>query len=302
MALHKPVLLEESLALLALRAGETAVDATLGSGGHTRRMAEAVGPAGRILAIDQDPAAIERCREWARDYPQVTLVRSNFTGIARTLFELNLERIDAVLIDTGFSSDQLEDPGRGLSFEREGPLDMRLDPDGPVRASDLIRDLSQGELEVLFREYGGEFRAAQFARVICQSRAREPIETTGALVRVLAQAVPRSFSAPRGRRPKQARRHFATKIFQALRMAVNGELENLEKGLKNFWDCLNYSGRMAVISFHSLEDRVVKRFFRAKAECGEAELLSKKPVGPSPEERRANPRSRSAKLRGMRKR
>ncbi len=301
MQRHKPVLLEESLSLLDLRAGHVAVDATLGSGGHARRIAEAVTSAGKLIGIDQDPASLARCESWAKPLQHVTLVRSNFTQIDKILSDLNISGLDAVLIDTGYSSDQMEDGERGLSFMRSGPLDMRLDPSGEIQAKDLVNDLSQDELEKIFREFGEERRADRFARVICDARNQESIETTEDLIRVLERALPGHFSIGKGRRPHFARKHFATRIFQALRIAVNHELENLEKGLKNFWNRLNYSGRIAIITFHSLEDRIVKQFFRSKALSGEAVLLCKKPMIPSVLERRENPRSRSAKLRGAQK-
>ena len=301
MLRHKPVLLKETLQALGLKAGEIVVDGTLGSAGHAKQMVEQVGPSGKLIGLDQDPVSIKRCGEVFKNYPQVILRVANFVQIEEILKELNLTQVDAVLIDTGFSSDQLEDPQRGLSFERNGPLDMRLGPYAKVQAKDLVNDLSQFELERIFQEWGEERYARSFARVICEFREQKRIETTFDLVEALAKALPRGFQIEKGRRPAHRRRHFATKIFQALRIAVNQELEILEKGLKFFWNRLNYNGRLVVITFHSLEDRIVKNFFREKKDAGEGILIHKKTVQASWTEKKENPRARSAKLRGIRK-
>lgn len=301
MPRHKPVLLEKTIETLQLKAGEIVVDGTLGSAGHAKHLAEQIGPTGQLIGLDQDPVSIDRCREILKDYPQAVLRVANFVEIEKVLEELNILRIDAVLIDTGFSSDQLEDPERGLSFERNGPLDMRLGPYAKVQAKDLVNDLSQLELERIFLEYGEERYSRSFARVICESRELKRIETTFDLIEVMAKTLPKGFRIEKGRRPRHQRHHFATRIFQALRIAVNQELEILEKGLNLFWNRLNYNGRIVVITFHSLEDRIVKRFFREKKDLGEGILIHKKAVQATWQETKENPRARSAKLRGIQK-
>lgn len=299
--LHKPVLLKETLELLDLKPGQVVVDGTLGSGGHSEAILEKIGPGGKLIAIDQDPGAIARCKEkWPKD-PRVTFQAANFSDIEIILKKLNISGVDAVLVDVGISSDQLDNPERGFSFDRDGPLDMRMNPDAPVSARDLVSDLSQDELERIFREYGEERFAGRFARVICEERLRQTIDTTHEFVQVLSKALPYRFEMEKSKRPYHQRRHFATRIFQALRIAVNDELKNLEKGLQNFWNQLNYDGRIAVITFHSLEDRIVKNFFREKKVLKTGLLLNKKPIIASRDEQKENPRSRSAKLRGIKK-
>lgn len=301
MVRHKPVLLKEVLQLLDLHPGERVVDGTLGSGGHAVELAKAVGPQGRLIGIDWDPESIPRAEAQLRAFSNIEFQVANFAEIGKVLENLNLREVDAVLLDIGFSSDQLEDPERGFSFEREGPLDMRLNPEIPIRARDLVNDLSQNELEGLFRKYGDEKRARAYARVLVEARKKKPIQTT----RELVEALGRVFPPSRGKRPSERNavtgRHFATKVFQALRIAVNQELANLESGLQNIWERLKPGGRLAVISFHSLEDRIVKQTFRAWQRLGAGELLVKKPITASWAQRKENPRSRSAKLRGIRK-
>ena len=295
--LHKSVFLEESLKLLQLKPGEVVVDATLGGGGHSQKIAEAIGSTGRLIGIDQDPASIERCQKFFESQKQVVLKRANFVEIEKVLKELNLSGIDAVMVDTGFSSDQLEDPQRGLSFERDGPLDMRLNPEGPVTASDLVRELPENELAKIFWEYGEERRSRQFAKILAEERRKQSIETTGELVKILSLALPGH--PAKKKNPRIYGRHFATRIFQALRIAVNDELNVLQNGLHNFWKLLRPGGRIVIISFHSLEDRIVKHTFRHWQLEGAGTLLTKKPIQVSREEMRMNSRSRSAKLRGI---
>lgn len=301
MVRHKPVLLKEVLELLGLRPGETVVDGTLGSGGHAVELAKAVGPQGRLIAIDWDPESVQRAQARLQAFSNVEFQAANFAEIGKVLENLNLREADAVLLDIGFSSDQLENPERGFSFEREGPLDMRLSPEIPVRARDLVNDLSQRELEALLLKGGEGRNARRFVQAIVEARRKQPIETTRGLVEVLARAFP----GPRHKKFYEKNpvtgRHFATRVFQALRIAVNQELENLESGLQNIWKRLKPGGRLAVISFHSLEDRIVKQTFREWQRAGEGKVLTKKPVTASWEERKENPRSRSAKLRGVKK-
>lgn len=301
--MHRAVLLDEVLLWLAPKPGGVFVDGTLGGGGHTRAIALAVGPAGRVVAMDQDAGALERARETlAGCLEPCVLVRGNFARLAESVAACGLTRVDGVLLDIGISSDQLDDPERGFSFMRDGPLDMRMDRTRAATAADLLNTLPEVELADLLRRYGEEPRARAIARRIVERRSREPFVRTGQL----ADLVERVYGGRRGRI------HPATLTFQALRIAVNGELEALEQGLEAGLGILAPGGRMAVISFHSLEDRLVKQFFlehqghmESLPEGGEKwvgtlpkmEILTRKPVMATDEECRDNPRARSAKLR-----
>lgn len=290
---HEPVLLNEVLALLKPKPGQVVVDGTLGGGGHSRALLERVGAEGRLIGIDQDPEALERAKANLKEFPNVEFIHSHFSGLDEVLRALNLPSADAVILDVGVSTEQLEKPERGFSFLKEGPLDMRMDLSNPVTARDLIRDLSQEKLESLFRTLGEERWSKRIAAAICRRRVREPIVTTGDLVKIIQEAV-----------PKPARfgpRHPAMRVFQALRIEVNQELRELEAVLPKALKVLKTGGRLAVISFHSLEDRRVKQAFRQWSKEGRAKLLTPKPVGPGEEEIRRNPRSRSAKLRVIEK-
>lgn len=298
---HRPVLVAESLTYLRLTPGQTVVDGTLGSAGHALEIAKVIGPGGRLIGLDQDPAAVRRSAERLKDYPGVSLHVENFRNLETVLDELNIPAVDAVILDVGISTDQLEDGARGFSFDRDGPLDMRMDPGARICARDLVNDLSQEELERLFWEYGNERWARKFARAICDARRCESIETTSALTGILEQTVPGRFRYPKGRRPGWMRRHPATRVFQALRIATNNELAVLEEGLTAIWKRINPGGHFVVIAFHSLEDRIVKRMFRTWCFSKQASCLTKKPVTASAVERIANPSSRSAKLRAVEK-
>ena len=290
---HEPVLLREVLALLDLKPGEVVIDATLGRGGHAREILKKIGAKGRLIGIDQDPEALERAKQNLKAFPQVDYVERNFSELDEILKCLNLKQVHAVLLDVGVSTEQLEEASRGFSFLKEGPLDMRMDSRRSLRARDLVNDLSQGELEKLFRTYGEERWAKRIAGTLCRERAERPIETTGELVRIIHKAVPRRFHF--------GARHPATRVFQALRIRVNEELKALESVLPQALQALGPGGRLAVISFHSLEDRIVKQTFRAWAREGEVQILTPKPVRPAEEEIQRNPRSRSARLRAVRK-
>lgn len=298
---HKPVLLIEVLEFLRLQAGMTVVDGTLGNGGHAIEILKRIGSQGRLIGMDQDPSAIGKCRERLLDFPQVVFRQENFENVERVLDRLNIPSVDAVILDVGFSSDQLEDGTRGFSFEREGPLDMRMNPFTTTRARDLVNKLSAQKLEKLFCDYGEERYARRFAQGVCRARELNPIQTTQDLVHALMETLPYGLRAPRGRRPARARRHPATRVFQALRIAVNDELRVLDRALPLFWQRLKPGGRMAVISFHSLEDRIVKNHFRQWYRDKKALRITKSPITPSRDEVRDNPRARSAKLRVVEK-
>ncbi len=299
---HKPVLLREAVQSLNLKPGAVVLDGTLGSGGHALELAGVLGPQGRLIALDQDAAAIERCREKFKSLPWVVFEQANFRNADQVLAKLDVEAIDAALLDIGFSSDQLEDAERGFSFDRPGPLDMRMNSAGKVTAADLVRDLSQVELEHLFIRYAEERWARKIAQRISEVRKQKEIRTTDELVRTIEMALPRAYSYPPGRRPPWARHHPATRVFQALRIAVNDELGSLTEALPKIFDKLKPGGRLSVITFHSLEDRIVKHQFKDWHLQKMGTLVTKKPVEPTEEEVEENSRSRSAKLRTIEKR
>lgn len=284
-SIHTSVLPAEVMSYLAVEPGMTVVDGTLGGGGHTRLLVEAVGPEGRVIALDRDPAAIERGARELAGRP-VRFAQANFCDIPEVLDALAIERVDRVLLDIGLSSDQLADDARGFSFDSEGPLDLRFDPTEGEPAWRMINRLRPETLADIIYEFGEERFSRRIARRIADVREREPIKTSRDLARVVMAAVPRQ-------KPPQ-RIHPATRTFQALRIAVNQELKSLRIALERIPTRLTPGGRLAVISFHSLEDRLVKEAFRNRQTW---EQLTKSPVEASAEEVATNPRSRSAKLR-----
>ena len=278
---HVPVLPAETLAHLDPQHGQTWVDCTTGGGGHTALIAERVGSTGRVVGLDQDAGMLALARPRLGD--TVTLVRANFDQLPEVLANLGLTRVDGVLADLGFCSDQLADASRGLSFRDDGPLDMRLDPTAGQTAADLVNTLSEGALADLIFEYGEERLSRRIARRVVERREAKRFETTHDLTDVVRRCVPRSG----GLDP-------ATRTFQALRVAVNDELGALDRLLAALPAVVRPGGRVGVISFHSLEDRRVKHAFRSP-EVWRA--VTKKPVEATAAEAAANPRSRSAKLR-----
>ncbi|MDQ3850834.1 MAG: 16S rRNA (cytosine(1402)-N(4))-methyltransferase RsmH [Actinomycetota bacterium] len=305
---HVPVLAGEAIELLDPRPGQVAVDCTFGAGGHARLLAERVGREGTLVAIDRDPAAGERFAELAGEVACATrFIRASFVdGLARLREEG--QRADVVLMDLGMSSMQVDTWERGFSYAYDAPLDMRMDPDLELTAHEIVSTWEPRRLEAIFRDLGEERYARSIARAIARVRAREEIGSTLALVDVVASAVP----AP----ARFAGGHPAKRVFQALRIAVNDELGQLDAALPLAWALLRTGGRFAGISFHSLEDRRVKRFLAARAQgcicppdfpvcaCGrtpEAELVSRRAIAPTPGEIAANPRARSARLRVARK-
>ena len=276
----------ECISWLDPKPGQVFVDGTLGGGGHTRMLAEKVGSEGQIISFDRDVIPIERAEETLKGLP-VAVVQSNFTEIPSVLDQMGIQHIDGVLLDLGLSSDQLEDRERGFSFESDGPLDLRFDPTEGEAASEILGYLPEKVLADLIYNNGEERLSRRIARKICERRKTEPIETA----RELAQLVISCYPRVQGKR-KQI--HPATRTFQALRIAVNQELSSLERALKILPDVLKPGGRLAIISFHSLEDRPVKEAFRDDPRLNP---LTKKPGRPTEEEVIENPRSRSAKLR-----
>ncbi len=282
---HVPVLLDEVVRWLEPHPGKILIDGTLGAGGHTRALAEAVRPGGRVIALDRDPAAVEAAERNLAGLP-VQAVHANFADLPEVLAQLDVSAVDAVLLDLGLSSDQLSDVSRGFSFSAEGPVDLRFDPTGGEPAARLLDRLSAEHLADLIYRYGEERYSRRIARAIVQRRRREPIRTATDLAELVRRVVPRS------------RTHHqidpATRTFQALRIAVNEELKWLEVALRRTANCLRPGGRIAVISFHSLEDRRVKESFRDNPEY---EVLTRRPIRPDTDEIARNPRARSAKLR-----
>mgnify|MGYP001491017616 FL=1 len=285
--IHRSVLLDEVLQYLDPVPGGLYVDGTLGLGGHTAAILSRSGPDGRVIAFEWDEAAIELSRKRLEDYgSRLTIIRSNFAEIVAGLEGLGIDQVDGVLIDIGLSSLQLDRGGRGFSFQRDEPLDMRMDIRQDTTAASLLASCSEEQLADIFFYFGDEYQARPIAAEIARARDKEPIRTTRQLAALVAAAVPRRFH------PKKI--HVATKVFQALRIAVNTELENLARILDEAVPLLKPGARLCVISFHSLEDRIVKRKFRQNRQL---EILTARPVMPRAEEIAENPRSRSARLR-----
>lgn len=282
---HVPVLLAEVIHWLDPRPGQRIVDGTLGGAGHTRILAQRVAPDGLVIGLDRDPEALTRASSSLVGLP-VKLVSSNFSEIPDVLQQLNTGPVDAVLLDLGLSSDQLADEDRGFSFHATGPLDLRFDRSAGEPAWQLLARLPEVELARIIFEYGEERFSRRIARAITERRRDDPVRTAQQLAALARRCIPRSGSP--------SRIDPATRTFQALRIAVNRELESLDDALARIPECLRVGGRLAVISFHSLEDRRVKYAFRDDPRW---QVLTKKPLRPADEELARNPRSRSAKLR-----
>lgn len=300
---HKPVLLDETLQLLAPAPGEVFVDCTLGGGGHARALWDKMQGRGTLIAIDQDGAAIAHGKAVLPS--QIILVHDNFRNLHSILVALGLSKVDGILFDLGVSSPQLDQGSRGFSYRFEAPLDMRMNTDGDITAADLLNSLPEAELAKIIWEYGEERWAKRIAKFIVKERDEQGfISTTGVLVDIIRRAIPKAARQDGG--------HPARRTFQALRIAVNKELDFLQQALAAAIDLLAPGGRVAVITFHSLEDRIVKQSFKEAEQgcicpprlpicvCGKQpslRLLTKKPIVAPPEEVQTNPRARSAKLR-----
>ena len=287
--MHKPVLLHESIDALDLEVNETFLDGTLGGGGHSREVLRRFSGKVRIIGLDRDPSAIEKIRE--QDLDIEVIREESFANLDKVLKEINILFVDAILFDLGFSSDQMEGLGRGFSFQRNEPLDMRMSGTG-FTAADILNSWDEEAIELVLRGFGEEKFSRKIAGEIMRRRKVKPFETTFELVEAVKAVKPRGYGG---------KIHPATKTFQALRIAVNEELTMLEAGLEKGFNALVKGGRFAVISFNSLEDRIVKNFFRDKAKEGGAQQITKKPIAPSLREVESNPRSRSAKLRVIEK-
>ena len=284
---HVPVLVEEVMSFLRCEPGRTYVDATLGGGGHASEILQRTAPDGVAIGMEWDEDALSEARKVLMPFgDRVKIFRENFIRLPDLM---KAESADGILLDLGLSSMQLDKEGRGFSFRGDSPLDMRMDQRTAQTAADLVNRLSSEDLKYIISHYGEERWAKRIVKAIVQEREREPIRTTQALRKVVYRAIPKRFHS--------RRIDPATRTFQALRIKVNEELENLGKILDTGWKILKKGGRICVISFHSLEDRMVKETFRRLEKEGEMRILTKKPVTPSEEERKRNPRSRSAKLR-----
>ncbi len=306
---HVPVMLAEVLQYLDPRSGETIIDGTVGGGGHSIEIVKRILPNGRLIGIDRDEEALAAASRRLSEFSQnVTLVKGNFADLGAIVRNLGIEATDGVLLDLGVSSYQLDTAERGFSFKADAPLDMRMDKTQRLTAREVVNAYSERRLNEIIRDYGEERWAKRIAQFIVDRRSRKPINTTGELVDVILSAIPAAA------RPKDI--HPATRTFQALRIEVNRELESLRTGLEAAIDLLRPNGRIVVLSWHSLEDRIVKDIMQKRAgrcvcppglpvcACGaekELEILTKRPVTASPEEISANPRARSAKLRAARK-
>lgn len=300
---HKPVLFGETIEALNIQPGKNYIDGTVGGGGHSEAILQRLEGRGRLLAIDQDPDAVAAAGERLKQFANLTLVRGNFGQMAELAREQGMEAVDGVLLDIGVSSHQLDDGARGFSYHQDAPLDMRMSQEGPT-AADLVNSLSQEELARVLLRYGEEKQAGRIARGICRAREEAPIATTGRLAEIVRQSVPAAV--------RRAQGHPARRTFQALRIAVNGELDRLSEGLDAALGLLNPGGRLAVITFHSLEDRLAKQRMAQWCQgctcpkdfpvcvCGkkpQGRLVYKKGLAPTEEEVRGNPRARSARLR-----
>ncbi len=301
---HKPVLLEECLDGLNIRPGGVDLDGTLGRAGHSLEIVKRLA-AGRLIAIDRDKAALDAAPARFGEYlDRVTLVQGSFGGLAGILASLNVDGVDGMLFDLGVSSPQLDDGSRGFSYLQDAPLDMRMDQSAPLTARDVVNGWSQEELKRVLWQYGEERYAGPIAAAIARVRENAPIETTGQLAELIRSAMP-----AKARREKQ---HPAKRSFQAIRIAVNDELGELERLLECALEALNPGGRLAIISFHSLEDRLVKTAYARWARgctcppdfpvcvCGKTprvKLVGRRPITAGEEELKENPRARSAKLR-----
>lgn len=302
--IHKPVLLQESIEALNIRPGGIYVDGTLGRAGHSREVAQRL-TTGRLICIDRDGAAIDAAKERLAPWlDRVTLVRGNYSELAEILKDCRVPAVDGLLFDLGVSSPQLDDPARGFSYMHDAPLDMRMDTSSPLTAREVVNGWSEEELRRILYDYGEERYASAIARAIVRARAERSVETTLELVEIIKSAMP-----PKALREKQ---HPAKRSFQAFRIAVNGELDALEPMVEAATEALRPGGRLAVITFHSLEDRIIKRAMLAQAQgctcppefpvcvCGKKpklKILTRKPIVSGEEELAENPRARSAKLR-----
>ncbi|MBE5997256.1 MAG: 16S rRNA (cytosine(1402)-N(4))-methyltransferase RsmH [Lachnospiraceae bacterium] len=303
--IHEPVMLRECLDALRIRPDGIYVDGTMGGAGHSAEIAKVLDTTGKLIGIDQDEDAIRAASKRLEPYGErVIIVRDNFRNIRQVMNERNITHADGILLDLGVSSYQIDNPERGFSYMQDAPLDMRMDQRGSVTAADLINDLPEEELSRILRDFGEERFAGSIAAKIVRERKNAPVRTTGELVRIIRSAVPKKFQDVGG--------HPAKRTFQAIRIALNDELSAVEDAVEDMIDLLGNGGRLCIITFHSLEDRIVKNAFRRNEHpctcppdfpvcvCGKTpkgKVITKKPILPTNEETERNPRAKSAKLR-----
>lgn len=291
--MHIPVLEKETLDILSPQPNENFIDATIGHAGHSLRILEKTGPSGKLLGIDQTPEQIETARNRIKDFGErAALALDNFSNLRNIVERNNFGPVNGILFDLGFSSWHVDESGRGFTFQKDEPLLMNYSPNG-LTAEQIVNQWTEEDLEMIFSQYGQEKFSKKIARQIEETRRAKPITSTFQLIEAIKTAVPQ--------RCQHGKTHYATRVFQALRIAANQELENLKKALPQALEILAPGGRIAVISFHSLEDRIVKIFLKEEAAKGSIKILTKKPIAPGSAEIGSNPRSRSAKLRAAQK-
>lgn len=290
--IHKSVLLKEIVEYLQPKPGKIFVDGTANGGGHTFAIAEKVAPSGKVVAIEWDKDIFENLKnrvEGSEFKNNIIVANDNYANLKDILSQNGIAGIDGIVLDLGFSSLHLESSGRGFSFQKDEPLDMRYSQGQELTAYKIVNSWPEEDIARILRDYGEERFSYKIAKAIYDQRKREKISNTNDLVKVIEGAVPGFY--------RRGRIHCATRTFQALRIAVNGELDNVERVLPQIVENLNSGGKVTIISFHSLEDRIVKNFFKDKAKEGKLKIITKKPIVASEEEMKENPRSRSAKLR-----
>ncbi len=285
--MHIPVLLNEAIEYLNPKPDENFIDCTLGFGGHTKAILEKTKPNGKVLGIEWDKDIFEQVKK--QNIEQLVLINDSYTNLKNIVQKENFSPVSGILLDIGISSFHIDSSGRGFSFQKNEPLDMRFSESQSLPAKEIINKWPEQDLAEIFKEYGQERFARSIARKIVETRFQQPIETTLGLVEIIRKSFPRSY--------KFGKAHFATRVFQALRIAVNGELENLKAALPQALEILEKGGKIVVISFHSLEDGIVKRFFKENSKNGILQILTKKPLMPALFEIKNNPKARSAKLR-----
>ena len=295
--MHITVLLKESTECLNPKQGDVILDATINGGGHSEEILKMIGEKGRLIGIDQDDEVLNKLKEKWKDRKNILLARDNFRNLDKVLESLKIEKINGALFDIGVSSSQIDESGRGFSFQKDEPLLMtmkaEIEPDD-LTAKEIVNSWSEKDLADVIWKYGEERFSRRIAKNIVRRRKAKKFETTMELVDAIRESVPSFYRNGR-------KINCATRTFQALRIAVNDELEALKEGMEKAWSFLQGGGSLAVVSFHSLEDRIVKNYFKELAAKNEGKIMAKKPIIPTEEEKKANPRSRSAKLRAIKK-
>ena len=288
--LHLPVLLHEVMDYLRIEPGDTVLDATLGGGGHALECLKKIGPKGKLIALDRDPSAISAAKDRLKEFSErIIFVNDNFRNISDILRDSGINKIDGAVFDLGFSSFQLDEALRGFSFLKNGPLDMRFDSRQKLSAFDVINNFGKEELTEIIREYGEERHAVLVAGAIITARGKKKIETTKELTEIILKSI--------GRKYRKVRLHPAARTYQALRIYVNDELTSVEDGVRGAIPLMSPGARICVISFHSLEDRIIKNLYKEMGREEKIKIITKKPVVPGMDEIKVNSRARSAKLR-----